>query len=154
MKILYNNCYGTGFSLSDAFIAEYETRKGRKINVTKSLFQRNIGSIRCDPDAIAIMEEKGSVWSSGPGSELAIYEVPPVFDEYWEIEENDGDEYVRILVSEALADVLHTFMETGNRDVLNTQYAAITESHKFSGLKRNIQNTYNDVHTYFGVTSS
>ena len=149
MRVLYNNCYGIGFSLSDAFIAEYERRAGRKINITRALFNRGSGSIRCDPIAVALAEEKGTEWTSGAGSEIRIYEVPAVFERYWEIEENDGDEYVRILVSEALADILHTFMDTGDRDALNAQYAAIVHP---SGSKKREIDTNNDVHTYFGVT--
>jgi len=128
MKILYNNCYGCGFAFSDAFVAEYEARAGRKVNMIKALFQRGLGSIRCDPVAVGLVEEKGSRWASAPGSEIAIREIPDVLERYWEIEENDGDEYVRLLVSEALADILHEFMDTGDRDVLNIQYAAITET--------------------------
>jgi len=151
MKILYNDCYGVGFSLSDAFIAEFEIRTGRKIHAQKVLFQRGIGSIRCDPIAIAIVEEKGSAWASGPGSQIVIFEIADVFESYWEIEENEGDEYVRVLVSEALADVLHTFIETGDEATMRKQYKAITESYN---LKKDTTNLHSDVHTYFGVTSS
>jgi hypothetical protein len=133
MKVLYNNCYGIGFSFSEVFVAEYERRTGKTINITRALFNRGSGSIRCDPVAIALAEEKGSEWISGPGSEIMIYDVPDVFERYWEIEENDGDEYVRILVSEALADILHTFMDTGDIVALKTQYAAILHP---SGLKK------------------
>jgi len=149
MKILYNDCYGVGFSLSDAFIAEFEIRTGRKIHAQKVLFQRGKGSIRCDPIAVAIVEEKGSAWSSGPGSQIAIFEISDVFETYWEIEENEGDEYVRVLVSEALADVLHTFMETGDEATMRKQYNAIKGSYN---LKPDTPVIHNDTHTYFGVT--
>jgi hypothetical protein len=125
MKILYNNCYGPGFTLSDAFLEEYEKRTGKKLEPAKVLFHTGVGSIRCDSIAIALFEEKGSEWCSAPGSDIAIRDIPSVFDHYWEIEESDGDEYVRILVSEALADILHTFMQTGDRATLDRQYAAI-----------------------------
>ena len=172
MKILYNNCYGCGFAFSDAFVAEYEVRAGKKVNVIKTLFQRGLGSIRCDPIAVALVEEKGVAWASAPGSEIAIHDIPDVFERYWEIEENDGDEYVRVLVSEALADILHEFMDTGDRDTLNIQYAAITEtvpvgicaspiSHVSpaspvasdgpNGLKPGSTDIPNDIHTYFAV---
>ena len=148
MKILYNDCYGVGFAFSDAFIAEYEQRTDRKVQITKALFQRGTGSIRCDPVAAAIVEEKGSVWASAPGSSIAVHEIPDVFERYWEIEENDGDEYVRVLVSEALADILHTFMDTGDYATLKTQYDVINNSY---GLKQETVDISNDVHTYFGV---
>lgn len=125
MKVLYNNCYGEGFTLSDAFLEEYEKRTGKKLDPAKILFYKGVTSIRCDPVAIALFEEKGSEWCSGYDSMLAIRDVPAVFDRYWEIEEGDGDEYVRILISEALADVLHAFMQTGDRATLDRQYAAI-----------------------------
>jgi hypothetical protein len=150
MKILYNDCYGIGFSFSEAFIAEFETRTGRKIHAHKVLFQRGPGSIRCDPVAIAIVEEKGSAWASEPGSHIAIYEISDVFERYWEIEENEGDEYVRVLVSEALADILHTFMETGDEATMRKQYTAINGSYH---LKQSTSDTSNDIHTYFGVTT-
>jgi len=149
MKVLYNNCYGVGFSFSEAFVAEYERRAGTKMNMTRALFNRGPGSIRCDPVAIGLAEEKGTEWTSGTGSEIVIYDVPAVFERYWEIEENDGDEYVRILISVALADILHTFMDTGDIVALKAQYAAIVHP---SGLKKEGIDTQNDIHTYFGVT--
>jgi len=125
LKVLYNNCYGPGFCFSDAFIAEYEAKTGRKLDTIAALFRRGADSIRCDPVAIALVEERGAAWCSGPESEIAIAEVDTVFERYWEIEEAGGDEYVRVMISEALADVLHTFVQTGDRDALDRQYKAI-----------------------------
>lgn len=119
-KVLYNNCYGA-FNFSDTFSKEYEKRAGRAIN--SLLLGKE--SIRCDPIAIAIFEEKGSEWCSGMDAMLEIREVPSVFEKYWEIDDYLGDEHVRILVSEALADILHTYMQTGDRAALDQQYATI-----------------------------
>jgi hypothetical protein len=128
MKVLYNNCYGAGFSLSDAFVTEYEKRSGKPLDPVKALFHTGADSIRCDPIAVALFEEMGSAWCSGPDSELAIREVPDVLSRYWEIEEGDGDEYVRVCIADALADILHTFMQTNNRADLDRQYAAIMDA--------------------------
>jgi hypothetical protein len=150
-KVLYNNSYGIGFSFSDAFIAEYEGRVGKKLDSTKALFYKGADSIRCDPIAIAIFEEKGSEWCSGEGSSIALRNVHPVMARYWEIEETEGDEYVRIMSSEALADILHAFMLTNDRTTLDKQYAAIMEA---VGLKPSDVNPSNDngyIHRYFSV---
>ena len=58
-KVLYNNCYGPGFCFSDAFVAEYEAKTGRKVDIVSALFCRGADSIRCDPVAVAIVEERG-----------------------------------------------------------------------------------------------
>jgi len=124
-QVLYNNSYGDGFVFSEAFLAEYEARTGKKLNVFQELIRIGPESIRCDPVAIAIFKEKGAEWCSGPTSELALREFSNVFEQYWEIEEQDGDEHVRLLVSEALADVLHEFIRTGDKATLDRQYKAI-----------------------------
>jgi hypothetical protein len=147
IKVLYNNCYGPGFTFSNAFIAEYEAKTGQHLDTISALFCRGSDSIRCDPVAIAIVEERGSAWCSGPESEIAIYEVNDVFARYWEIESNDGDEYVRVLVSEALADVLHTFMETNDRAALDRQYRAIMNTRV---LKTEAEKDADAVYSYFG----
>ena len=148
MKVLYNNCYGSGFCLSDAFVTEYNKRTGKELDQVKALFYKGADSIRCDPVAITLYEEKGSEWCSGPDSELAIREVPDVLSRYWEIEESDGDEYVRICVADALADILHTFMQTHNRTDLDRQYAAIMNT---SVLKTEPTTQSNDIYRYFSV---
>lgn len=134
MKILYNNYYG-GFAFSDAFLTEYKSRTGKDLNIMNALFRTGPSSIRCDPDAIAIFEENGSTWSSGNEAELAIYEFPDVFKNYWEIDEYDGNETVRINVTEALADILDTYMETRDHATLERQYQIIKDASK--GLSAN-----------------
>jgi hypothetical protein len=121
IKILYNNCYG-GFMFSTAFEDEYKSRTG------KDFLYSGPGLDRCDPVAIAIFEEKGSEWSSGTHSMLDIREIPAIFERYWEIDEFDGNETVRICISEAYADILHTYMEHGSLEDLRTQYAALKEA--------------------------
>ena len=125
MKVLYNNCYGDGFVFSEAFLAEYKKRTGQSLDTYKALFHLGPQSIRCNATAIAIFEEKGSEWCSGPSSELAIVEVPAPYKAYWEIEEDGGDERVRLLKSEALADVLHAFMRSNDRAALERSYALL-----------------------------
>lgn len=85
-------------------------------------------SIRCNADAVALFEEKGAEWSSGPGACLAIREFPAVFANYWEIDDYDGNETVRILVAEALADILDTYMQTRDMEALERQYAAVKDA--------------------------
>jgi len=126
MKVLYNNCYGDGFVFSEAFLAEYKKRTGQTLDTYKALFHLGPQSIRCNATAIAIFEEKGSEWCSGPSSELAVFEVPAPYRAYWEIEEDGGDERVRLLKSEALADILHAFMKTGDRAALDRSYALLS----------------------------
>jgi hypothetical protein len=127
MKILYNDTFG-GFDFSDAFFDEYKTRTGKELNLSTELYHTGPNCIRCNPVAIAIFEEKGAQWSSGPSAELAIYEVPDVFANYWEIDEYDGNETVRVNVTEALADILDTYMETKDHAVLEQQYKTVKEA--------------------------
>ena len=126
-KVLYNNAFGDGFELSRPFLEEFTKRRGKEIDINKALFWKGTGSIRCDPLAIALFQEKGSEWSSGPSASIQLREFSAVFDKYWEVEEQDGDEYVRVLVADALADILHTFIETGDREALDRQYKAIMD---------------------------
>lgn len=127
IKVLYNDCYGS-FGFSDAFLAEYKARTGRVLDTYKALFRRGMNSIRCDPVAIAIVEEKGSEWASAIGAYIAIREFPAVFERYWDVEESDGDEHVRIDVASALADILQTYMETRDLPALERQYTTIMEA--------------------------
>jgi hypothetical protein len=122
VKILFNDCYG-GFEFSNAFEEEYRARGGSMTN--GRMFRIGPESIRCDPLAIAIFEEKGSEWCSGPNSMLEIREIPAIFERYWEVDEYDGNESIRVCVSEAYADILHTFMDTGDKASLDRQYAAL-----------------------------
>lgn len=127
IKVLYNDCYG-GFEFSKAFEAEYKTRTGRELKAHQRLYRTGPDSIRCDPVAIAIFEEKGSEWCSGPNSVLAVRKIPKIFERYWEIDEYDGDETVRVDRSEALADCLHAFMTSGDKATLEAQYRAIMDT--------------------------
>ena len=127
MKILYNDYYG-GFAFSDAFLAEYKARTGKELSVITELYRTGPTCIRCDPVAIAIFEERGAAWSSGPASDLAIYEIPDVFANYWEVDEYDGNETVRVNVTEALADILDTYMETRDHAALERQYKIIKDA--------------------------
>ena len=127
LKVLYNDCYG-GFAFSPAFLDEFKARTGRTLDTYKALFRLGPNSIRCDPAAIAIFEERGSEWCSGPHSAIAVREIPTIFANYWDIEEYDGEEHVHVSVDGALADCLHTYMETRDLAVLERQYAAIQEA--------------------------
>ncbi len=129
MKILYNDCYG-GFAFSPAFLDEFKARTGRDLDTYKALFRLGPQSIRCDPDAIAIFEERGSEWCSDVHAALEVREIPTLFANYWEIEEYDGNETVRVDVNAALADCLDTFMETRDVAALERQYAAIQVAKK------------------------
>lgn len=127
IKILYNDCYG-GFNFSCKFLEEYKARTGKTLDTYKALFRQGPDSIRCDPTAISIVEERGSEWASGDHSEIAIREIPAVFARYWTIEDYDGDETVCVDVSAALADILQTFMETHNMEELERQYKTVMEA--------------------------
>lgn len=125
IKILYNNCYGD-FNPSDEFEEEYLRRTGNPINRDSDKFwNTGPGSLRCDPIAIAIVEEFGSKRSSGPNSEIEIREIPAVFARHWDIKEYDGDETVNINITEAFADILHGFMDSGDLGILVKQYRTI-----------------------------
>jgi hypothetical protein len=128
-KVLYNDCHGE-FAFSEAFLEAFTARTGRTLHMENELLRVGAHSIRCNADAIALFEEKGSEWSSGPGACLAIREFPAVFANYWEIDDYDGNETVRILVAEALADILITYMQTRDADALERQYAAVTEAQR------------------------
>ena len=127
IKILYNDCYG-GFEFSNEFLEEYKARTGKALNTYSALFRQGPNSIRCDPIAVAIVEERGSAWASGSHSEIAIREIPAVFARYWTIDEYDGDETVLVDVSAALADILQTFMETRNMEEMERQYKTVMDA--------------------------
>ena len=127
IKILYNNCYG-GFNFSDEFVAEYKRRKGEDIGARGRLYYNGLDSMRCDPVVVAIFEEFGSERSSGPTAALELYEIPAIFARYWEIDEYDGDETVRVNINDAYADVLHAYMGSGDHVALERQYRAITSA--------------------------
>lgn len=122
IKVLFNDCYG-GFGFSPSFLAEYKARTGKEIKAAHARWNKEL---RHDPVAVAIWLEKGSAWCSDrAGSSIQMREIPAVFERYYEITDYDGDESVRVQVSDAMADALETFMEFGDREALNRQYAAI-----------------------------
>jgi hypothetical protein len=126
IKILYNDCFG-GFQFSKEFITEYETRTKTVIgDYYQSRLYEGEESLRTDPHAIAIFEEKGSEWCSGTNAQLAIMEIPEIFARYWAIDEEEGDETVRVRFTDAYADILHTFIRDGDKAALESSYAAIT----------------------------
>jgi len=129
MKVLFNASFGAGFAFSDAFNAEYKARTGTAPRTFERLLP-SAESIRVDPIAIAIVEEKGAEWASGLHAAVEVREIPDIFAHYWSIDEYEGDESVRVDVNEALADILHTFMETGSRDSLEKQYKAIMDAER------------------------
>jgi hypothetical protein len=122
-KVLYNDCYG-GFGFSKEFIAEYESRTGKKFNEIRQ-YGTSKDSIRIDPLAHAIFEERGSEWCSGKFASIKVSEIPTILIGYWEIEEYDGNETLRVNVSSALADVLETYMQTGDHAAMVDQYRRI-----------------------------
>ncbi len=143
-----------------AFKEEYEKRTGAPLEILSAYVRVGANSVRCDPMAITLYEEKGSEWCSGTHSSLAIREIPAIFAQYWEIEEYDGNENVRILVSEALADVLHTYMDTGDHAVMKRQYTTIMKAKKqvdsvyelcTSELKPTTPEVVEHGYDYFGV---
>ena len=123
IKVLYNDCYG-GFNLSDQFMAEYERFTGKKVEEHRYLGTGS-DSLRIDPIAITIFEERGSEWCSGIRASLETRQIPATFARYWEIEEYDGNEHVIVNVEGALADVLETYIQTGDHATMLDQYRHI-----------------------------
>lgn len=123
-KVIYNDCYG-GFRFSAAFEAEYKKRTGWDIMAEKRLFKLGPESVRRDPAAIALLEEKGAEWSSGDSSYLEIQEIPQLFEKYWYVQEYDGNETIHVEVHQAYADILHAFMADGDNAKLVEGYRRI-----------------------------
>jgi hypothetical protein len=119
IKIIYNNCYG-GYGFSKQFAEEYEKQAGAPLNEDERLHH-----LRADPVAVKILEEKGTKWSSGLCSHLIVATIPAIFEKYWKIDARDGSETIRVGISDAYVDILHTFMENGDKAALDKQYAAI-----------------------------
>ena len=120
-RVLFNDCYGD-FCFSEAFAAEYLKRSGSSVDADGRLYLIGVHSIRCDLVALKIFDEFGSEWCSGPEADLAVHEVPDIFERYWEIDDYGGNETVRIRVDEVLADILETFIESGDRVAMLNQY--------------------------------
>jgi hypothetical protein len=113
IKILYNDCFGS-FGFSAALQTEYKGRTGHDMNPDQRLYLTGADSLRRDPVAIALVEERGTEWSSAEGGYIVIREIPAIFEHYWSIEEYSGNETVHVNVSEAYADLLHTYMDHGD----------------------------------------
>lgn len=87
-KVIINICFGR-FAFSEQFVSEWRARGGTE----------EYGPSRTCPIAIALLEEKGSKWSSRSYSKLAIAEIPSdVLKENggngWAIDEYYGAETV------------------------------------------------------------
>jgi len=154
MQVLYNDAYGDGFQLSSDFLEEYKVRTGKEIKPSRVLFHK---TFRTDPVALAIYNEKGTEWCSAPQSYITVREFSSIFANYWEIEEQDGNETVRLLVSEALADVLHTYVATGDKPTMERQYKAIVAAAEEASTYLTIESKSPDVevishagYSYFG----
>lgn len=82
-KIILNGCFG-GYGWSAQAIRDLEAIKGKQLGTYDD-------DLRCDPDAIALLENKGSKYCSGPFAKLYIKEYDP---ELWipDIHEYDGSE--------------------------------------------------------------
>jgi hypothetical protein len=123
-KVIFNDCYG-GFKFSAAFEAEYRKRTGWDLMAEKRLFRNGPESVRRDPVAITLLEEKGAEWSSGANAYLAIRTIPALFERYWTIEEYDGNESVYVNIPEAYADLLHVYMGDGDHAKLTDGYRRV-----------------------------
>lgn len=123
MKVLYNDCHG-GFGFSKDFEDEYKLRTGNRIAYTR-YYGYGSQSIRIDPVAIAIFEEKGSEWCSGEYCVLTLREIPTAFADYWTIEDYDGLETVQVNSDSALADVLEAYILSGDHGAMMDQYRRI-----------------------------
>lgn len=131
IKILYNDHYNGGFAFSPAFVEEFRRRNPTATTDITNQWGLLSGpdSLRCNPAVIALVEEKGAEWSSGENCSIVIKEIPAIFAHYWDIDDSTGIEHVRTLVSEAMHDILETYMDSTKTPedlrVLEEQYAAI-----------------------------
>jgi hypothetical protein len=87
MKIIYNACYG-GYGFSKQFIDEYNKR----FQTSKNIDEYD-ESLRTDENAIKLLEEMGSEFSSGYYADLEIAEIPDGVE--YTISEYDGIERVK-----------------------------------------------------------
>ena len=126
-RVLFNDCYGD-FCFSDAFASEFLKRTGSTIDEDGRQYLVGVNSIRCDTVVLQIFDEFGSAWCSGPECVLAIYEVPGIFERYWEIDDYGGNETVRIRVDEVLVDILETFIESGDRVAMLNKYHLVCQA--------------------------
>lgn len=84
MKILVNRKYG-GFGFSKEMKEELGKRLGCEIE-----WDDDYAS---DPEAIALVKERGSKWASGRFSTLEVVEIPEGATD-WCLEEHDGMEQI------------------------------------------------------------
>lgn len=93
MKIVINRCWG-GYSISQNAVkdlgAKHQYSYGCSGGVAKD-------KDRLAPELIALIEEKGSEYVSGPCAELKIVEIPDTATD-WLIHEYDGMETVLYVV--------------------------------------------------------
>ena len=88
--------------------------------------------LRTHPEAIALFREMGSEWCSAYGRTLSIWTIPKVFEKYWAVEnesgnENDADsdEVCVIRVDDACADLC-----VSAHVRLHAEYTALKETFK------------------------
>ena len=102
-KVIINSCYG-GYGWSNEAIREYltQTTKGADIRegnggmYVNGLFFWGGNICRTDSVAIALLEEKGSEFCSGPYSSLKIAEYDDEYFEY-DIDEYNGIETLKLI---------------------------------------------------------
>ena len=113
IKVLYNaspNYCEAAFS--DEFKREWVARNSYATPLSP------LRALRDCPIAIAIFEERGPAWSSGPYTVLAAKEIPTVFRQYWKIESPSlyGAEEVIVDTECAIAQCLANFMQLDKAD--------------------------------------
>lgn len=107
------------FTLSSECENEYLTRSGENVNLHKRCnipfvvfpyFESTVSTnIRSDPVLVCLFREKGSVWCSGPNSELVLEVIPSYFTEYVSIVVNDGSEELMINNSNTIRNIFTSF---------------------------------------------
>lgn len=110
--ILYNTCYG-GFGFSDEFALELGERIGEAIGHAYKHHR-----YRDHPEAVKLFEEKGSEWSSGSYSKLAIEYIPAILKDYYHIPEYDGKEDVGLDINCAIVYQLDEYLKDSTPEKL------------------------------------
>jgi hypothetical protein len=128
IQILYNKCYG-GFKFSDDFKEELKKRLGQKIEYRHENY-------RDHPEAIKLFLEKGSEWSSYSYSELALYEFPKKFKNFWSIHDYDGMENIYIRVDSAIAYAVDEYLKNPTPETLESFKHEIAELKRLGNLSR------------------
>lgn len=88
-EILVNKKYG-GFGFSKEMKEELGKRLGEKIDWDDDY--------ATNPEAVALVKERGSKWASGRFAKLEIVEIPDEATD-WCLEENDGLEQIVYVVN-------------------------------------------------------